>query len=124
LLGRTLCVVLPLSMSTSEYTPLWPTGSQRDGAAEPDLRGGDLLVAWVCPITDAGDELRALLLSLIADMKLLNLLIAACASCSTSTFGISETQYPAALAKVTAQVSHLDGGREQHIDVLGEGLAL
>lgn len=62
-------------------------------------------------MTDADEDLGPLLLSLIAEVKALNLKAAALREVLQDQLGISDAQYAAALAKVTAavQVWDLDG---------------
>ena len=56
---------------------------------------------------DEPNEAGLLLLSLIADMKALNLRLAALREVLSEHLGISDAQYDAALAKVTASVDAL-----------------
>lgn len=65
-------------------------------------------------MTNDDPDLRDVLLSLIADMKALNLRTGALREVLHDHLGISEAQYDAALAKVTAAAELLEPPRAKH----------
>ena len=65
-------------------------------------------------MTDDPEDLGQLLLSLIADVKALNLRTGALRELLHDHLGISEGQYDAALAKVTAAAELLEPPRAKH----------